>query len=106
MKLWRIYYGDGSTADDSTPVAVVPCLDVQAILWLDESNGKWKTLSGYGRYVWKLGRWWGMHQDDIPIYLSEPGWKKVLFGDWMKKPDFQELMKRVLADREWLMKAE
>ena len=100
--MWRIYYSDGLFVEDSAPVAEVPSDRVQAILWYDEATSLWLIISKYDRYRWDYGRWFGCEAADVGPYLLRPGWKKVLFGEYLPNAEYEAVMRRVIADRKIL----
>lgn len=103
--MWRIYYGDGSTVDDSTPVADVPGVDVQLIVQADPNVG-WAMLHGRDFYIWFEGDYWqGVEQFGLFDYLARPGVKKVIFGRWLTRDEFQALYVRAKADRDFARKS-
>jgi hypothetical protein len=38
----------------------------------------------------------------VALYLREPGWKRILFGEWMLTEEFDALMARVQEERDEL----
>jgi hypothetical protein len=75
--MWRIYYGDGTTFDntDGKP----PVRDVQVIIQQHPDVG-WHTMCKYDYYVWWGERWQGV--DEIGLYdlLEELGLMKPQVG--------------------------
>lgn len=102
---WRVYYSDGGTVDsDQVEVENTPGDRVQAILWWNEQKRAWLTIQKYDRYVWKFDRWFGCEASDVGPYLLRPGWKKVLYGEYLPDSMFDAIMRRVQADRKALMR--
>lgn len=102
---WRIYYGDGSTYDNlSGPVEDAPSRDVQVIVLADELVGRsmWhsKDYYWYDNGLWVAGDDFGLWD-----YLSRPGWKKVLFGRTLTKPEFLMVLEKAQADTGFLTKS-
>jgi hypothetical protein len=98
MLMWRIYYGDGSTYDNlSGPVQKAPARGVQAIAMRDERVGRlvWHSKDFY----WYDGETWvGGDVFGLWDYLVRPGWKKVVFGRTLARPDFDALLAKAMDD--------
>jgi hypothetical protein len=94
-----IYYGDGTELTLNTiDVADVPHRDVQVIL---QREGRHIfTVSGFDYYVWRSPYWRGTN--DLADYLMSDGMKKVLFGRWIERDTYEELLNKALTDRDKL----
>lgn len=94
---WRVYYGDGSTADDAVDPFLVPGLDVQAIVQADPDVGRY-VLHHKDFYWWVGGQW---HQGDhfgLWDYLQRPGPKKVVFGRSLDNLSYKAVLSRAMSD--------
>jgi hypothetical protein len=103
MKIrWRIYYGDGTVIYDTCPIEETPTSNVQVILWKCPVNN-WLVITSYDYYVWKDVRWFGMDIFGLWDYLTQPGWKRVLFGRAIDNKKYDDTLKQALADRKQLL---
>lgn len=100
MANWRIYYSDGTTYDQGQGGAV-PARDVQVIVQKSQEVG-WHTRAGDDYYVQKGDEWVGVDIFGLFDYLLDTG--LVLFGRTVTNKEFQEVIKRALADREFGLK--
>lgn len=58
--IWKIYYSDGTTYSDlDGPPEQAPALDVQVIVQLDDTGGRYNQM-GSDYYIWREDRWWGV----------------------------------------------
>jgi hypothetical protein len=102
---WIIYYSDGTkVSDEEISIGELQSCEVQAILWWNEGEKSWLTISGYEYYIWKYNRWFGAELGGKEHYLMQPGWKKVLYGDWIPDDRFQAVMSEVYKERKSLMR--
>lgn len=105
MAKWCIYYSDGSTisSEDATPFSVTygKRENVQVIIQPDLEHN-WVTLSGYDYYMWDTRepetKWWGGDQQGLDYYLRTPGFKCVLFGSFVSKYKFREILNSATKD--------
>lgn len=103
--LWRIYYGDGTTFDNTqgSPDAA-PGVDVQHVVCRDTRPGTDPShvgryiVSGKFAYWYDDGEWWGGDQFGLWDYLARPGLKIVKFGRSIANDRWLALYQRVLAD--------
>jgi hypothetical protein len=96
---WRIYYGDGSTVDDTADPWLVPGVNVQAIVQADPDVGRY-VLHHQDFYWWMPddGQW---HQGDhfgLWDYLARPGPRKVVFGRSLDNVSYKALLAEAVND--------
>ena len=95
---FRIYYNGGSTYTGSPELA--PARGVIAIVQPAPSvNYEIVTASDF--YVWRDGRWWGADKFGMMDYIIRPGWKRILIGYMITREEYDKLMTRILADRDF-----
>ena len=87
---WRVYYDDIEPVTSSTPPDFVPASGVQAIVQRND-NG-FEVLNGEHYYVWKDAKWYAMNEHGLWDYLSSPGWKRVLFGRYITKSAYNDIL--------------
>lgn len=100
---WRIYYGDGSTVDDTelNPFDV-PGLNVQAIVQADEDVGRY-VLHRMDFYWWvpEDNEWNQSDQFGLWDYLQRPGPKKVVFGRSLNNIDYKRILALAIKDKDF-----
>jgi hypothetical protein len=101
---WIIFYSDGTrVSNEEMNVGEVKSCEVQAILWWSEDKS-WLIIQGYEYYIWKYNRWYGAELGGKEHYLMQPGWKKVLYGDWIPDDRFEAIIQEAKRERKWLLK--
>ncbi len=89
--IWRIFYGerdgDGwkSYGSDQDPF-LAPGQGVQVIRQVN-AHGRLGTIKGRDFYWLRKGVWYGSEIFGLWQYLTEPGPKKVIFGQTMSDND-------------------
>jgi hypothetical protein len=103
---WRIYYGNGATCDNRTPLKDVPRVDVQHIVtWArlrdSEREGR-LTLSRAEYYIYKQGCWFPMPTlvDFVDHCLHEP-FDLAVKGRGKHSDDYREIAERAAADADF-----
>lgn len=104
MNRWRIYYADGSTySERDGALEDAPAWGVLVIAEVNLTDGR-HTVSNGDYYVWDdrgAGpHWWECNETGLLLYLSKPGWKKVLFGELVENETFQAAHLRAVQDGE------
>jgi hypothetical protein len=98
---WRIYYGDGTTYDDSQgPAWDAPARNVQAIVVSDPDHG-WYILRADDFY-WYLAdedRWYSGDRFGMYDYLLDPGAKRILFGRSIPNAEYARILDRAMGDK-------
>jgi hypothetical protein len=99
---WQIYYSDGSTFNELDGLAEqAPAVGVQVIAQADKDLN-FTAISGDDYYVWddKGGgfRWWGADHIGFILYMIQPGWRKVLFGEMIDGEKFTEIHRHASED--------
>jgi hypothetical protein len=99
---YRIYYKDGSTYDG--PPELAPKTGAQAVVVFDPAVG-WQALYGtHGSDFfcydanWDIPRWRNMSRWGFQKYMQDPGFKLVVFGEWMGNHAFQALQTRITQE--------
>jgi len=94
---WKIFYADGSTFSGNPELA--PKTKVQAIIVKDELIGR-RVESSRDQYIYspERGGWRGVDAYALYEYLTEPGFKIVLFGSVMIDSDYRELWGKITQD--------
>jgi len=100
---WQLYYGDGSTYDDSDGEAwCAPKSGVQAVVVHDPAVGYF-VLRGEDFYCydpdWDCPVWRSMDAWGFQEYMRAPGPRLVVFGQWMGNHEYQALSTRIT--NEW-----
>jgi hypothetical protein len=91
MLNWRIYYGDGSTFDNTNgPPEAAPCGGVQFVAYNDEDNRP-RLCHDKDYYIFEDGRWFGVDAAGFWQYMGEPGFKVVKFGRMIGDLKFREI---------------
>lgn len=103
---WRVYYGDGTTADNTThALADLPAWDCQMIVQHDDKHNR-STPGGKDFYIYNLrdGIWYPADFTGFLDYIAnrfeEVG--KVLVGRYIPNDEYEEIVKRVAADPDFL----
>lgn len=104
---WRIYYGDGSTFDNTQGEPdESPALNVQVITIIDPDVGR-LLLHRYDFYwydfdhaIWSAGDIFGMFD-----YLCQPGIKVVRFGRSIVNREYREIVTRAGSDPDFPRKS-
>ena len=98
---WCIYYSDSIYTYLDGEVKDAPGIGVQYIAQEDK-NHNWVSFSGDDYYYWDDkgdgAKWWQGDRIAFNIYLIQPGWKKVLFGEMLSEERFTEISRRVSED--------
>jgi hypothetical protein len=97
---WRIYYGDGSTYDDSNGAAWdAPAVNVQAVVVADRDNG-WYICRADDHYWYREGddSWYSGDRFGLFDYLTQPGRKRVLFGRSIGNIEYRQILDRAMND--------
>lgn len=102
---WKVYYSNGTTISDHelTPFSIQVRTGVQVIIVADDESG-WRTVTGSDFYIWDIRngdegpRWYPANSYDLAFYLSRPGYKCVLFGEFVNKKRYREIMNQALND--------
>ena len=96
---WKIFYSDGRTY--SGPPELAPKTQVQAIIVKDDLIGR-RIESSVDQYIYspERGGWRGVDKFALWEYLSEPGFKIVLFGSVMPDADFRQLWDKISKDKD------
>jgi hypothetical protein len=99
---WCAYYGDGSKFSylDGN-VKDVPPAGVQYVAQEDSTHG-YVALSNFDYYLWDDRgdgeKWYCADIVGYWLYMLKPGWKKVLFGEWIGDSRYEEISKQVSND--------
>ena len=109
-RAWRIYYGDGATFSDADgPPSDAPALDVQAIVFRDETPGAANVgrfvLQGFDFYWHDEGEWFGGELFGLFDYLQRPGAKAVKFGRTRPNRAFADVLERAVSDPDFPAKS-
>lgn len=89
---WRIYYGDGTTADECDSP---PCRDVQAVVQADETVGR-EVITKHDFYLLVDGRWIGVDTFGLIDHCLESG--TVLAGRCLPTPQYRAIIEAALTD--------
>jgi hypothetical protein len=96
--LWRIYYGDGTTFDNTQGEPEdAPPVDVQVIIQPNKDSGR-QTIHQWDWYYWRNGLWYG---SDIWGLLDQLLWNNVTAvkqGRTLSNEDHEKIMKKAMAD--------
>lgn len=94
---WKIFYSNGSTYSGNPEFA--PKTKVQAIIVKDDLIGR-RIESSSDQYIYsqERGGWRGVDKYTLYEYLTEPGYKIVLFGSVMIDSDFRKLWDKIAND--------
>ena len=105
MIRWRVYYGDGTTLDNTQcSVFELPTQDVQAVVQFDLSVGR-IVLNGLSVYCWhdKDTEWKAHDYVGMWDYLFHvQGPKYLLFGKTISNEDFFRIRQEAIADKDFL----
>ena len=98
--VWRIWYDGGGTYanTDGSPYDA-PARGIQAIAQAEPAVGR--QINAHRDFYWwdeAKQQWFGGDLFGLWDYLIEPGPKKVCFGRSVKNEEYQDVIKRVLAD--------
>jgi len=104
---WRIYYGDGTTFDGSVEDA--PGDNVQVIVQQSISHGRTIIAGGRdfrgGFYWWENDLGWNVGDNiGLILYLTRPGWKKVVFGQTILDETYREIYGQAVSDPDFPVK--
>lgn len=105
---WRIYYGDGTTFDDSmgSPFEA-PSINVQVIVGYDRDNGR-QMLHFWDWYYYRnddIGEWWGADIHGLLDQLLHDKKGEIIAvkqGRTLGNNAYQEIVKRAQADPDFL----
>ena len=106
---WRVYYSDGSTicSEDATPSSLARRVGIQAIVQEDPEKG-WIILCGYDYFVWDARggppKWFRSDEGGFFQYITQPGSKHILLGEWIDDLAYREVLNRANADRTFAAK--
>ena len=103
---WRIYYGDGSTYDNTlgTPLDAPP-LDVQVIVYAHKTEGR-KIIHLWDWCYWVGDEWWGSDLHGLlDQLLHTNNVTAVKQGRNVKNETYQELLKRAINDADFQLMA-
>lgn len=101
--MWRIYYAGGTTHDGTAAdVPSVRTTGVQVIVQFDPYTERWYLQHTSDNYVWKGDRWLGVDDTGRTVYLVEPGWKRVLFGETIRNQEWLAIYQEAKAYRDQL----
>jgi hypothetical protein len=100
VKLWAIYYGDGTIfTDEDGSQFDAPRTNIQVIVFKNYSMG-WEILSQSDYYYyepethgWAIADNFGMY--DVLIRTKQP---LILFGRWLSKENYKNIVLKVLDD--------
>ena len=94
-----IFYSDGFIFEGAPQDA--PSFDVQAIVQPSPQVG-WAMEHTHDYYVWRkdLNEWRGTDLFGLWDYLSQSGWKKVLFGRTISTDEFSNIYQRAKEHRD------
>ena len=98
---WKIFYSDGSTYsnDDGSP-ATAPPFDVQVIVQLDQTGGRYNQM-GSDYYTWRDNRWWGVDIMGLFDYLAHYSPSVVKFGRTVDNETFQQMFRLAETDEDF-----
>lgn len=92
MPAYRVYYDNGTTFDDDP--AQAPGVGVLAIVQPDPDHGR-IVLSRWDFYCWhpggQHGQWFGHDQFGLFDCLTQPGWRRVIFGRTVSTARFRAI---------------
>lgn len=90
MRRWRVYYDDGSIADNFALNHTVPTAPGVGVLVIVQEDNDLGDIYSTGRellfdadyYCWRVEeeRWFKCDIHGLFDYLAAPGWKRVLAG--------------------------
>lgn len=96
--MWRIYYADGSTIEDSEgPPTGERARGVQVILQ-DHPDVGWFLQTGSDYYIQRNGRWYGVDIFGLFDFLMDSG--QVVFGRHITNTEYKAILNEALEDRE------
>lgn len=101
---WKIYYSDGSTfsSEDATPFSLERRVGVQVIIQEHLDKG-WIALSGYDYFMWDDkgagAKWWKGDEAGFFQYITQPGSKCILLGEWVDDVVYNKILERAQKDR-------
>ena len=107
---WNIYYSDGTTlsSEAATPSSIVKRVGVQVIIQEDNEKG-WIAVSGYDYFMWDArggdAKWFRGDDAGLFQYLTQPGSKFVLLGEWVDDVAYREILQRANKDRTFANKS-
>lgn len=99
---WKIFYKGGLTfsSADGEPGSA-PGSEVQCILHLTEAG--WLLMAGNEYYFWRDNAWLAANSfDALILYLSQPGWSKVLFTSEIKDDEYDQILAAANHERQAL----
>ena len=92
--MWRIYYADGSTFDDTQGKPEdAPATGVICILQNPPNHG-WQLHRDKDYYLWLGDEWVGVEPDGFWQYMFKSGYKFPLFGVNVPDDIYAEIIKR------------
>jgi hypothetical protein len=101
---WKIYYSDGKTisSEDATPFSIERRVGVQVIVQEDPEKG-WLALPPYDYYMFGARggapKWFPGDQVGLFQYITQPGSKCILLGEWVDDIIYRKILNRATEDR-------
>lgn len=100
---YRVYYADGTYIDsDTTGVSSLRPIGVLVIVQFDTYTEHWYLQHSSDNYIWRDDRWVGVDDTGRTVYLVEPGWKRVLFGETVRNQVWLKAFAEAQAFRDQL----
>lgn len=102
--MWKIYYSDGSTisSEDATPSSIIKRTGVQVIIQENSEKG-WVAVCGYDYFMWDDrgagAKWFRGDDGGFFQYITQPGSKHILLGEWVDDVVYREILNRANEDR-------
>ena len=106
---WQIYYSDGTiiNSENVTPSSIVKRTGVQVIIQKDREKG-WLAVCGYDFFMWddrgNGAKWFRGDYAGLFQYITQPGSKYILLGEWVDDVVYREILQRVNKDRAFASK--
>ncbi len=106
---WKVYYSDGRTvsSENCTAFAIERRVGIQVIIQEDPDHG-WVALSGYDYYMWDarggIPQWFKGDRPGFFQYMTQPGSKCILLGEFIDKRAFNKVSEQAQKDRMFLNK--
>jgi hypothetical protein len=96
-KLWKIYYADGTTFDNTqgTPEDA-PSIGVICIKHFIENE--WRISAFVDYYIRENNEWWGADAPGFWQYMFRPGFKVVKFGTNIPDEPFEKILAQARED--------
>ena len=92
-----IFYADGrvlTTKDIDGDPSNVPARGVVAVVKPSRNGQRVRWGTPYYVYREEHGEFYEASQDAMWFYLSEPGWKRVLFGTYITDAEMEQILLR------------